>query len=98
MLGEKVSAKDAASMGMIYKAFPDEDFEEASWKLATTLAKMPTQALAHIKEALNQSLYNNLTEQLALEEKLQVASANTADYQEGINAFLEKRKPTFKGK
>ena len=55
-------------------------------------------ALGKIKEAFNQSLTNNLEEQLALESKLQIEAAQTKDYEEGVSAFVEKRKPTFKGK
>ena len=98
MLGDKISAKEAVSMGMIYKVLPDKLFQDYIQKLASKLAAMPTRALALTKEALNQSLSNNLTEQLALEDKLQTTAGNTDDYMEGVNAFLDKRKPVFKGK
>ena len=83
---------------MIYKYFSAASFEEETWKMVSQLAKMPTKALALTKEALNQSLTSNLEEQLALESKNQIEAASTADYQEGVNAFIEKRKPNFKGK
>lgn len=98
MLGDKVSADEAEKMGMIYKVLPLESFEEEVNKLALKLANMPTLALGKIKEAFNQSLINNLEEQLALESKLQIEAAQTEDYEEGVLAFVEKRKPTFKGK
>ncbi|MAB47437.1 MAG: 2-(1,2-epoxy-1,2-dihydrophenyl)acetyl-CoA isomerase [Flavobacteriaceae bacterium] len=98
MLGDKVSADDAEKMGMIYKVLPLESFEEEVNKLALKLANMPTLALGKIKEAFNQSLTNNLEDQLALESKLQIEAAQTEDYEEGVSAFVEKRKPTFKGK
>ncbi|MDG4716731.1 enoyl-CoA hydratase-related protein [Winogradskyella marincola] len=98
MLGDKVSADEAEKMGMIYKVLPLESFEEEVNKLALKLANMPTLALGKIKEAFNQSLTNNLEEQLALESKLQIEAAQTKDYEEGVSAFVEKRKPTFKGK
>lgn len=98
MLGDKVSADEAEKMGMIYKVLPLESFEEEVNKLALKLANMPTLTLGKIKEAFNQSLTNNLEEQLALESKLQIEAAQTKDYEEGVSAFVEKRKPTFKGK
>ena len=97
MLGDKVDAIEAERMGMIYTYFSSETFEDEVQKLATKLANMPTQALANIKTAFNQSMQNTLEEQLALESKLQIASAQTQDYQEGVSAFIEKRKPVFKG-
>lgn len=98
MLGDKISAGEAADMGMIYKCFEDEAFDKDSLAIAYTLAGMPTRGLAFTKKALNQSLQNNLSEQLQLEDKLQFKCGHTSDYREGINAFIEKRKPTFTGK
>ncbi len=98
MLGDKVSATEAARVGMIYQAIPDDEFADASWQLAERLAKMPTQALALTKRALNQTMDNDLDRQLAIEEQLQAAAGQTADYQEGIKSFIEKRKPNFQGK
>lgn len=97
MLGEKVSAMEAANMGMIFKALPDEGFGEAAYAIAASLAEMPTMGLAFTKRALSQSLGNSLVEQLALEDDLQTKAGATADYREGVTAFLEKRKPVFKG-
>ena len=97
MLGDKVSANEAERMGMIYKVFVDEAFEDESWKIATTLAKMPTKGLAFTKQAFNQALTSDLNQQLAFETRLQTAAGATWDYEEGVNAFLEKRKPNFKG-
>lgn len=98
MLGDKVSATDAEKMGMIYKVFTDEEFESASKKIAVTLAQMPTKGLAYTKYALNQSFCNNWQEQLHFEDQYQQKAAKTSDYQEGINAFLEKRAAVFNGK
>jgi 2-(1,2-epoxy-1,2-dihydrophenyl)acetyl-CoA isomerase len=96
MLGDRVSAKEAEQIGMIYKALPDDDCIEESKSLAEKLAKMPTRGLALTKKALNRSLENSLENQLAIEEQYQTTAALTDDYQEGVNAFLEKRKPEFK--
>ncbi|MBK8055295.1 MAG: 2-(1,2-epoxy-1,2-dihydrophenyl)acetyl-CoA isomerase [Saprospiraceae bacterium] len=98
MTGEKVSARDALMMGMVYKVSPDEVFMEEVLKMAGTLAQMPTYGLALTKKALNQSLTNNLEQQLKLEDELQTLAGNSEDYKEGTAAFLEKRKPIFKGK
>lgn len=97
MLGDKVNAADAEKMGMLYKVFSDETFTEESWKLALTLANMPTKALAYIKHVLNASVKNNIEEQLLLEDTYQQKAAATKDFKEGVDAFLEKRVPVFKG-
>jgi 2-(1,2-epoxy-1,2-dihydrophenyl)acetyl-CoA isomerase len=97
MTGDKVAAADAEKMGMIYKIFSAETFEEESKKIATTLAAMPTKGLAYTKHTLNQSFTNSWEEQLLLEDEYQQKAAATYDYNEGINAFLEKRNPRFKG-
>ncbi|MBR9846476.1 MAG: 2-(1,2-epoxy-1,2-dihydrophenyl)acetyl-CoA isomerase [Algicola sp.] len=98
MLGDKVSAEEAEQLGMIYKVIPLENFEEEVDALAVKLANMPTKALGFIKKLLNQSMTNTLDEQLALESKLQIEAAQSDDYAEGVAAFIEKRKPNFKGK
>jgi 2-(1,2-epoxy-1,2-dihydrophenyl)acetyl-CoA isomerase len=98
MTGDKVSAADAEKMGMIYKVFEDADFAEESKKIVQTLSQMPTKGLAFTKHALNQSFISNWEEQLSIEDKYQQKAAETDDYNEGIAAFLEKRKPDFKGK
>jgi len=97
MLGDKISAAEAEKMGMIYKSVPLEDFEETINNLAEKLANMPTKALGLIKELFNKSMTNTLEDQLALESKLQIEAASSNDYAEGVAAFIEKRKPNFKG-
>jgi len=97
MLGDKVSAQDAFDMGMIYKFYTVAIFDEEVQKLATTLSQMPTHALALTKKLLNRSMINNLQEQLALESDLQIDASSSNDYREGVNAFMEKRTPEFKG-
>ncbi len=98
MLGDKVSAKEAEQLGMLYKVFAAETFEEEVLKLASKVAQMPTKALGLTKRLLNKSMVNNLDEQLAMESDLQIEAAESDDYAEGVNAFIEKRKPEFKGK
>jgi 2-(1,2-epoxy-1,2-dihydrophenyl)acetyl-CoA isomerase len=97
MLGEKISATEAEKIGMIYKVFADETFEEETKKIAMSLAQMPTKGLAYTKQALNLSFHNTFEEQLQDEDILQQRAAQTKDYKEGVQAFLEKRLPVFKG-
>lgn len=98
MLGEKVLAEDAEKIGMIYKMYSVGDFNAEVFALAEKLSKMPTKALGLTKRLLNESLTNGLTAQLKLESKLQIEAAQSDDYAEGVSAFMEKRKPVFKGK
>ena len=97
MLGDKVSALDAEKMGMIYKAIPADQFETEVQKTAETLANLPTLALGLTKRLLNQSLSNDLTSQLQAEGNLQIQASESHDFKEGVAAFVEKRKPEFKG-
>jgi 2-(1,2-epoxy-1,2-dihydrophenyl)acetyl-CoA isomerase len=97
MLSEKLSADEAERIGMIYKVFANEAFENEAKNLAVTMAQMPTKALALTKAALNTSLINNYEDQLHDEELLQERAGRTKDYNEGVQAFLEKRNPNFIG-
>jgi 2-(1,2-epoxy-1,2-dihydrophenyl)acetyl-CoA isomerase len=98
MTADNVTAKEAESMNMIYKAVADDDFVDEVKRLATKLAKMPTKGIGLTKRAVNAGLTNNLDEQLAFEEEIQTEAGQTHDFKEGVSAFLEKRKPEFTGK
>ena len=97
MLGNKVTAKEAEQYGLIFQACADEQLMETTLTTAKRLAKMPTKGLGLTKRGLNKSMCNNLDSQLDLEEELQIAAGNSYDFNEGVQAFLEKRKPVFKG-
>ena len=97
MLGDKIPAAQAEQWGMIYKVFSDETFLAESQKIAQTLSQLPTKGLAYTKQALTASMTNSLEQQLLLEDELQQKAANTHDFKEGIQSFLEKRIPQFKG-
>ena len=98
MLGDKVGAVEAERLGMIYKYVTSDEFQDTIKKIAIKMAQMPTKALGLIKKTFNQSLVNTLEEQLDLEAKHQIEAAETDDFNEGVTAFIEKRKANFKGK
>ena len=97
MTGDKVPANQALHMGMIYQVFTEEEYEGQVRSLALKMAQMPTKGLALTKSALNKAYGNDLQQQLDLEEALQVRASKTHDFNEGVQAFLEKRAPEFKG-
>ena len=98
MTGGKVSAKEAEQMNMIFKAVPADSYETFTAEFVAQIASMPTKALALTKKAVQWSWSQSLDEQLDTELNLQVEAGNTADFNEGVQAFLEKRKPIFTGK
>jgi 2-(1,2-epoxy-1,2-dihydrophenyl)acetyl-CoA isomerase len=97
MLGDKVTSEQALQFGLIYKVIADDQLMTEADKLALQLAQMPTKGLGLTKRLLNASLHNNLEQQLTMEGEMQAAAAKTYDNKEGVQAFLEKRKPVFKG-
>jgi 2-(1,2-epoxy-1,2-dihydrophenyl)acetyl-CoA isomerase len=98
LLGDKVSTAEALQMGMIYKSAADDQLQTEALQIAETLANMPTKAIGLTKKLYNLGLFNSLEEQLKAEGVEQINAASTIDYKEGVQAFLEKRKPVFKGK
>jgi len=97
MTGEKVTAAAAVGMGMIYKYFPDDTFADETRKLAFMIAQMPTRGIGLTKRLLNQTFSKSLEQQLDFEKQVQMLAGATFDFREGVQAFLEKRKPVFKG-
>ena len=97
ILGDKLPAEEAERLGLIYKYFKDDEFQDNVDKIVAKLSKMPTKGIAYTKFAFNKTFNNSLNEQLDLERKLQGKAGDTNDYKEGVDAFLNKRKPEFKG-
>ncbi len=95
--GDKVTSDEAVQYGMVYKIFDDNRLLEQAVINAQHVAAMPTKAIGLTKRLLNQSYSNSLPQQLAFERDIQIEAANSYDYNEGVKAFLEKRKPEFKG-
>jgi 2-(1,2-epoxy-1,2-dihydrophenyl)acetyl-CoA isomerase len=98
LLGERVSAAQALQWGLINRVAPDADFEAAVDELAGRLAAGPTAAFAGAKEQLNAWLLGRMDAQLELEAAIQQRAAASHDFREGVQAFLEKRRPVFAGR
>lgn len=98
MLAEPLPAATAAEWGLIWQAVEDETLMEQAQALAARLATQATQGLALTKRALDAAETNDLDRQLDFERDLQVEASRTADYAEGVRAFLEKRSPVFTGR
>jgi len=96
--GEKLSARDAVDMGLIYKSVNDEQFHTEIEAISTKLASMPTFAIGLTKAAFHKGMNSDLDEQLDRELDYQFRAADSDDYSEGVAAFLEKRTPKFTGK
>ena len=98
MLADKVPAAQALEWGMVYRVVEASALAESAFAIAAYLATQPTRGLGLIKRGFNRSLGVDLDAQLDYEESLQREAGRTADYAEGVRAFLEKRKPRFEGR
>lgn len=97
-LAEKITASKALEWGMIYQIVPHTVLIDTATALARQLATLPTRALGLTKRAFNAAATNDLRSQLELEEQLQREAGRSEDYVEGVTAFLEKRKPAYRGR
>lgn len=98
MLGDTITAETALQWGLVNKVVPDEELLSATQALALQLAQGPTQAIGLIKRAMNKAMNVDLDEYLEYEANIQEIAGRTADYKEGVSAFLEKRPAQFAGR
>jgi len=97
LLGGKLPAEQAEAWGLIWQCVDDDKLWETALGLAQQLATQPTRALARIKHAMNAATACSLDEQLEREKGFMRELGYSHDYQEGVAAFRDKRKPAFKG-
>ena len=98
LLGEKLSAEDALKWGLVWDVVEDNRLMEAAETIAKKMGNGPTVGLNLIRRLLDASEDNNLDAQLELEARSQSAAGGTADFKEGVKAFLEKRPAEFSGR
>lgn len=98
VLGEKIKADDALALGLVTKVVPAAELEEESWRFAERLAAMPTKAIGLIKRYMQRSFETRLDQMLEWEAFAQRTAGLTEDFREGVAAFIEKRRPEFRGR
>ena len=98
LLGDRLSAEDAADWGLIWKCVDDASLMEAAGGIAAALAKGPTKAFVRSRELFDQAFENDFVEQIDLERRFQQELGDTEDAREGVMAFIQKRAPQFQGK
>jgi len=97
-MGSRVKAKEAEALGLITKAVAADQLDEAVKGYTDYFANAPTKSVGLIKKMLNKAATSTLEEMLDYEAYCQEIAGSSADYKEGVTAFLEKRKPKFIGK
>lgn len=95
MLGDKINAMEAERIGMIYKVVPQEIFEAEIEEISSKMAQLPAISLSLTKQLISQASENDLETQIHLERKAKCFAGNSTDFEEGVNAFISKRKPIF---
>ena len=98
LTAEPLSGRVAADWGMIWKALPDEELMDEARKLTGRLANGPTLSLGLTKQAIQAAASNPLDVQLEIEADMMKTCGESDDYAEGVSAFLERRRPVFKGR
>lgn len=98
MLDQPLTAEQAVEWGLVYRSVPTGLLQHEARKICKKLSDLPTKGFGLYKQAVNRSLTNSLDEQLEVEADLQAEAGKTEDYREGVNAFMNKRKPKFKGR
>ncbi len=98
LFAEPITAHQAADWGMIWETVADDAFTAHILKRATHLAQGPTGAYRLVKKALRESYDNTVSDQLALEARLQGEAGQSHDFREGVTAFMQKRKPKYEGR
>jgi 2-(1,2-epoxy-1,2-dihydrophenyl)acetyl-CoA isomerase len=96
--GRRLSAQEALDWGLVSEVVPDDRLAERAAEWAGELAAMPTRGVALSKRLFDNAPTATLEEQLELEAQLQAAATRTEDFREGVDAFLQKREPDFKGR
>jgi 2-(1,2-epoxy-1,2-dihydrophenyl)acetyl-CoA isomerase len=97
-MGSKVSAEQGFELGIINKVVPADELDNAIESVVSFYRNAPTKAVGLMKKMLNKSFHSDLDTMLEYEAYCQEIAGNSTDYKEGVNAFVEKRKPEFQGK
>ena len=96
--GRRLSAAEALAWGLVSEVVPDDRLAERAAEWAAELAALPTRGIGLSKRLFDNAPHARLEEQLELEAQLQAAATRTEDFREGVDAFLQKREPDFKGR
>ena len=96
--GDRIDGTEAHRLGLVSKVYPHEELMPSAMEMATRLANGPTQAMSLIKYLVRKSMDVSLEESLEMGHAAQDIARSTDDHKEAVRAFVEKRKPAFKGR